>query len=275
MNRAIGFSLATPFFLLLAACGGSAQKITPTAGPTSTASPAPTATEVTGITLTYGDNAQVELVTPAGRHVYIDIWNTSFLTKQPTAEDVLLTTHMHSDHYDGAFADSFPGKKIIMKMGNIQLPDVTITAMASAHLPTDPITEDAATDYLVVIAMGGLRIVHFGDIGQEALTEEQLAKIGAVDLAITQFSNSFSLMDAANRKGINLMNQVKPRLIIPTHSDRATLEIAVGLWQGFYAESRTVAIRQTALPAGTSILIMGNQNLISAYVNLFNLKAWK
>jgi L-ascorbate metabolism protein UlaG (beta-lactamase superfamily) len=263
--------------LLLAACGKSTPSL-----PTATATPEPTATvESTatsapaGITLTYGDNAQVELVTPAGRHVYIDIWNTSFLTKQPSADDVLLTTHMHSDHYDKAFADSFPGQKIIMKMGNIQLPDLTVAVIASAHMPTDPVTEASATDYLFVIDTAGMRIVHFGDIGQEALTADQLAKIGAVDLAITQFSNSFSLMDATNRKGINLMNQVKPRLIIPTHADRPTLEIATGLWQGFFASSRTVAIRKDALPAGTSILILGNENLLSAYVQLFNLKEWK
>jgi L-ascorbate metabolism protein UlaG (beta-lactamase superfamily) len=162
-----------------------------------------------------------------------------------------------------------------MKMGNIQWPDVTVTTIASAHLPTDPISADASTDYLFVIETGGLRIVHFGDIGQEALTGEQLQTIGAVDLAITQFSNSFSLMDAANRKGFNLMDQVKPRLVIPTHSDRPTMEIAFGLWSGFYSESRTVAIRRETLPAGTSILIMGNENLLSAYVKIFNLKAWK
>jgi L-ascorbate metabolism protein UlaG (beta-lactamase superfamily) len=270
-----GLILIVPILFLLAACGGPSQKKSTEAAPTPTASTAAAPTEITGITLTYGDNAQVELVTPAGRHVYIDIWNTSFLTKQPAAEDVLLTTHGHSDHYDKSFADSFPGQKIIMAMGEIQLPDIAITAMASAHLPTDPINPDKATNYLFLIQMGGLRIVHFGDIGQDALTDEQLQKIGTVDLAITQFSNSFSLMNADNRKGINLMNQIKPRLIIPTHSDRATLEIAVGLWQGFYSESRTVAILQETLPAGTSILFLGDENLLSAYVKIFNLKEWK
>jgi hypothetical protein len=53
------------------------------------------------------------------------------------------------------------------------------------------------------------------------------------------------------------------------------MEIAFGLWSGFYSESRTVAIRRETLPAGTSILIMGNENLLSAYVKIFNLKAWK
>jgi hypothetical protein len=57
------------------------------------------------------------------------------------------------------------------------------------------------------------------------------AAIGSVDLAITQFSNSFSNMNTTNLKGFNLMDQVKPRLIIPTHSDNATIQIAVQLWQ--------------------------------------------
>jgi L-ascorbate metabolism protein UlaG (beta-lactamase superfamily) len=274
MNPIPRFASAIPFILLLAACAKSTPVATATLEPSATLEPTATA-KPSGVTLTYGDNAQVELVTPAGRHVYIDIWNTSFLTKQPSADDVLLTTHMHSDHYDSAFADSFPGKKIVMAMGNIQLPDVTIAAIASAHLPTDPITEASATDYLFVIETGDLRIVHFGDIGQDALTAEQLAKIGTVDLAITQFSNSYSLMDADNRKGFNLMGQVKPRLIIPTHSDGATMKIAFGLWSGFYSESRTVAIRKDALPAGTSILYLGNQNVLMAYVSMYKLQTWK
>ena len=276
MNPAIKSSFLFSVTLLLASCSSAAGStptvsVVPTTAPTETATTAPPS----GITLTYGDNAQVELVTPAGRHIYIDIWNTGFLTKQPAADDVLLTTHKHSDHYDSAFADSFPGQKIIMATGDIQLPDVTITAMASAHMPTDPINADTSTNYIFVIETGGLRIVHFGDIGQEKLTDEQLATIGKVDLAITQFSNSYSLMDSTNRKGFNLMDQVTPRLIIPTHSDRSTMEIAFGLWNAFNSVSRTVAIRQDALPVGTSILFLGSENLVAAYTKLYNLKAWK
>jgi L-ascorbate metabolism protein UlaG (beta-lactamase superfamily) len=276
MNPAIKFPFLFSVTVLLASCSSAAGN-TPTVPVVPTTAPTETATTASpsGITLTYGDNAQVELVTPTGRHVYIDIWNTSFLTKQPTADDVLLTTHMHPDHYDSAFAGSFPGQQIIMAMGDIRLPDVTVTTIASAHLPTDPISADSATDYIFVIETGGLRIVHFGDIGQEKLTDEQLATIGKVDLAVTQFSNSFSDMNAANRKGFNLMDQVKPRLIIPTHSDKNTIEIAIGLWTGYYSESRTVAIAAERMPGTTAILILGDPGLVSAYAKLYNLKEWK
>ena len=185
--KSIFTSLLFLFYALALAACGAATPVTPAA----TASPEPTATdEPSGVTLTYGDNAQVELVTPAGRHIYIDVWNISFLTKEPSAEDVLLTTHMHTDHYFSEFVESFPGQKIIMTTGKIDLPDISVLSIVSAHLPADPLEAEKATNFLFVIETGGLRITHFGDIGQDALTAEQLAQIGMVDLAVTQFSNS-------------------------------------------------------------------------------------
>jgi L-ascorbate metabolism protein UlaG (beta-lactamase superfamily) len=217
----------------------------------------------------------VELVNTAGRHIYIDVWDVTSLTKEPSSEDILLTTHKHMDHYDIGMVETFPGQKIITAVGEIQLSDVKITAIASAHNATDPIQAEGATNYIFIIEMDGLRIAHFGDIGQEALTEEQLVKIGAVDLAITQLSNSYSVMNAANRKGINLMNQVKPRLIIPTHTDQEALGIAVGLWKGFYSESRTVTLRPDTLPSETSILVLGGPGIVLSYATIFNLEVWK
>jgi L-ascorbate metabolism protein UlaG (beta-lactamase superfamily) len=259
--------------LALAACAKAAP-----AAPTATAapSPEPTATSApAGITLTYGDNAQVELVTPEGRRIYIDVWNTSFLIMEPTADDILLTTHMHSDHYFSEFVGSFPGKKIVMAEGDIAYPDATVKAIVSAHLPADPLEAAKGTNFIFIIDTAGLRIVHFGDIGQEALTDGQLAAIGTVDLAVTQFSNSFSMMDAAGGKGFNLMDQVRPHLIIPTHYDKAALEIAAGRWAGFYSESRTVTIAPESLPAETGLLLLGAQNTVAAYAGLFDWGIWR
>ncbi|MGB7539266.1 MAG: MBL fold metallo-hydrolase [Anaerolineales bacterium] len=268
MNHKYSFLITIPAVFLLSACAAAA--------PAATATPEPTATEKpAGITLTYGDNAQVELVTPAGRHVYIDVWNVSFLTKEPSAEDILLTTHMHTDHYFKDFVDSFPGQKIIMTTGKIDLPDVKVTAIVSAHLPADPLEAAKATNFLFLIETGDLRIVHFGDCGQLSFTDEQMQAIGKVDLAVTQFSNSFSMMDATNRTGFNQMDQVKPRLIIPTHYDRAALEIAVGVWSGFYARTRTIQLSPATLPEKTSLLLMGADYTVGAYASLYKLTEWK
>jgi hypothetical protein len=261
MKRFWFFTLSLLF--VLTACSQPAKTVE------STSMPKPT-----GVTLTYEGNAQVELVTPTGRHVYLDVLDPTQLVKQPTADDILLTTHLHIDHYLKAFLDAFPGQQILASTGKIDLPDVTITGIASGHNAGDPILDKGGTNYIYIIDLGGLRIAHFGDLGQDALTASQLAALGSVDIAIMQFDNSYSIMNAANMKGFNLMDQVKPHLIIPsTHVSLPTLQIAFGRWTGYFTESHTVTITPGNLPAGTSILPLGN--LAAAYNTLYHLKPWK
>jgi hypothetical protein len=258
--------------LFLAACSQPAtQAPTPTNTPIPTETPAPT--PVPSVSLTYEDNAQVELVTSAGRHIYIDVYNVGMLTKPPSADDVLLTTHKHFDHYYADFQSSFPGKQLFTQTGKIEFPDVTITGIASAHNSNDPVLEVNSNNYIYLIEVAGQRIAHFGDIGQEALSDSQLAALGTVDLAITQFANSFSSMDSTNLKGFNLMDQVKPRLVIPTHSDKATIQLACQRWKGYFSEARTVTLSSTNIPTEPSILILGT--LGAAYGAIYQLEPWK
>ncbi len=82
--------------------------------------------------------------------------------------------------------------------------------------------------------MAGLRVAHFGDIGQKALTPDQLKILGKVDIAITQLANMYSDMTAQNKKGFNLMDQLKPKLIIPTHIlDPSCATIAAEKWAAY------------------------------------------
>lgn len=112
------------------------------------------------------------------------------------------------------------------------------------------------TNYIFITEMAGLRIVHFGDIGQNQLTPEQLNAIGEVDIALTQFANGNSEMNLENLKGFNLMDQVKPKLIIPTHLDAQTAEYAVKKWRGFYGE-KTLEIGKSDLDDTTKFIMLG------------------
>ncbi len=71
------------------------------------------------IKLYYEENAQVELISPAGSRVLIDVNNPDALSSPPTANDVLLTTHNHGDHRRLDFVKSFPGKQLEIKTGAI------------------------------------------------------------------------------------------------------------------------------------------------------------
>ncbi len=224
---------------------------------TATASP-PTATPLPAcVTLRYGEYAQFEISGPTGQRILVDVYDPEKLSSPAADGDILLTTHTHWDHVNEDFQAAFPGQQLFAQVGNIDLPGVNIQGIASAHNAGDRLKPEGGTNYLYVIDIGGLRIAHFGDIGQNALTEEQLGILGDVDIAITQINNPYSEMNAENRKGIHLMEQVQPGLVIPTHLNLDTVKLAVAQWPGFYAESLSVRICASDLGEQTQFLLMG------------------
>ena len=276
--------LIAPLALLSLVTTACAPAATPPASPSAPAAdiprpapdtppPATSTPQEPKVKITYEENAQFELVSPQGTRVLIDIADPSKLTSPATAQDILLTTHSHGDHYDSTFVKSFLGQQLTFQEGEIKQADVAIKAIKAAHNATPP----DGSDYLYVVDMGGLRIVHFGDLGQEKLTQDQMDQLGAVDVALSQLENSYSAMSLANKKGFNQMEQVKPRLLIPTHGNgnMEVLKYALGLWKDGYADSGPVAIGRSDLPAGgTKLLVMGDKLLVPAYQKLLKLPGW-
>ncbi|MFC1884531.1 MBL fold metallo-hydrolase, partial [Thermodesulfobacteriota bacterium] len=141
------------------------------------------------IKLYYQDPAQIELISPKGSRVLIDVCAPEKLSSPPIEKDVLLITHSHGDHRRSDFVKSFPGQQLDVKIGEIKIEDVVIRGIASAHYEGGEFRSEGGTNYIFIIDMCGLRIAHFGDIGQDALTSEQITALGKVDIAITQLSN--------------------------------------------------------------------------------------
>lgn len=225
------------------------------------------------VTIYYEDNAQVELISPMGVRVLIDIANPALLSAPPTEQDILLTTHRHSDHYRQSFIDSFPGEKLTLETGTLSVDDVEIVGIPSAHNASDELPEQGATNYIFIVDIAGLRVVHFGDIGQEELTEDQLETLGQVDIAIMQFVNSYSRMDLKNMKGFNLIDQVQPALIIPTHFSSQALTVAAEKWEGFQTQTWPIQVDETMLIEGqTRFLAVGAYAKASA--RQYNFPDW-
>ncbi|MBN1813279.1 MAG: MBL fold metallo-hydrolase [Anaerolineae bacterium] len=262
--------------LLLTACCAPAETPTPepTQEPAPTTEPTP-APKPAAVTIYYEENAQVELISSAGQRVLIDVYSPSALTSPAVEEDVLLTTHAHQDHVNSSFLDTFPGQQLYIREGEIALEDVTIRGIAAAHNAYDTPQPEGGTDYIFVVDMDGLRIAHFGDIGQDELTQEQLDALGEVDVAITQFDNSFSQMNLVNEKGFNLMSQVKPKLIIPTHggSKMEVVEQALELWKGSAVDEGAAMIGRSDLSDETQFLVMGQ--MAPALQKIYDLPEWK
>jgi hypothetical protein len=259
---------------LVAGCAPAATPLPVSAQPPSgTDTPAPTSTpQELKVTLYYENNAQFELVDSAGARVLIDVAEPRNLKSPATEKDALLTTHTyHTDHYNKTFATAFPGKQLVAA-GALNLPGVAIKGIESTHSDNP----NSGKMVIYIVDMGGLRIVHFGGVGQAQFTPEQLVQLGQVDVAIMQLENSASNMNLTNKKAFNLMQQVKPKLVIPTHgnTNMANIKYAIELWKTATVSAGAVTIGRSDLAAGggTQLLVLGD--MAPAYKKIFSLPEW-
>lgn len=139
--------------------------------------------------------------------------------------DIITTTHQHADHKDPILDENSDCKKAYNMIETFTVKDINVTSIASAHMG-DEIYE-YPSNVIYIYEVDGLRIAYMGDIGQTHLTDEQMKALGKIDIAFMQFVNSYSAYDSENGKGINLIEQLKPQIIIPTHSTAdATAKVA-------------------------------------------------
>jgi L-ascorbate metabolism protein UlaG (beta-lactamase superfamily) len=233
--------------------GCSSTAATPTATPhaATSATPAPNT-----LTVAYEDNCQVELIAPSGQRVLIDVYDETLLTSPAKASDILLTTHLHSDHYKQSFADSFPGTKITNETTEKTIGDVKIKSIAASHTD-EPIDTAAPTNHIFVIEFDGFKIVHGGSTGQMTLTPEQVAAIGGdVDIAALVLT-SVGGLDPNGDKAIQIAKQVNPKILLPTHSSLPYVQAGGKIWKATWSSNVSVKIPRSELPAQTTMLFMG------------------
>ena len=234
------------------------------------------------VTITYDGSAQVELVSSKGTRVVVDLSMLDMLTTRMTESDILLTTHDHTDHFLANYSAVFKGTKMEMREGELSINDVYIRGIKSESewLNTGsghavPFGATGRMDnYIYIIDMDGVRIAHFGDIVQPNFTADQLSKIGKVDVAIMLFDCIWHKVDLKNKIGFQLMKEIRPSIIIPTHFSIAAAEYAKTLWPCYYTEKKTIQIRKGRhVPRKTCLLLLGYSN--TSYAELINAAEWK
>ena len=81
--------------------------------------------------------------------------------------------------------------------------------------------------------MDSLNIVHLGDLGQAALTEDQLTQIGDVDILLIPVGSVYTI----NGKGAtSIVSQLEPKIIIPMHYKIEGLKFELEGVDGFLKE---------------------------------------
>jgi len=69
-------------------------------------------------------------------------------------------------------------------------------------------------DTITVFQANGLRIVHLGDLGQFALTPEQISQIGHVDVLMIPVGGFFTI---DGNQAAEIVRELQPRVILPMH----------------------------------------------------------
>jgi L-ascorbate metabolism protein UlaG (beta-lactamase superfamily) len=124
--------------------------------------------------------------------------------------DIVLITHNHSDHNNakGVSGDPF----VIDGPGEYEVKEIYVQGIPSFHDGVEG--KDHGLNTIYIVEAEDLRICHLGDIGQKELTEEQLDKIGDIDILMIPVGGNFSV-DA--KEAVKIMGQIEPRITIPMH----------------------------------------------------------
>ncbi len=233
-------------------------------------------------TPTYQPDRNGFIVTsPQGVKVIVDVAN---LTPDIAAElenprNLFLVTHTHPDHMSPGAYRKARGPKLVCDhldpgtergplptVAAVSSGDVKVEAIASSHLGDDL---DPTSNLILVIDVAGVRIAHFGDCGQSALTAAQLKRIGRVDVMIHILEDNYSEVDVVNRNAFKILAQVGPRLVIPTH---ASTDVAMKLLdQAYPAEIATrdeIALTPALLAGRKRAVIMGENRELAAKAGL-------
>ena len=156
-------------------------------------------------------NSQIKIV--------IDPFDKSLGLKIPSLEaDILLVTHQHHDHNN---IKAVAGKPALFEgPGEYEAKDVFIQGIPSFH--DDSQGKERGENTIYTIETEGLRLCHLGDFGQNELIEEQLEKIGEIDILMIPVGGTYTI---SSKEALKIMSQLEPKITIPMHYALPKLKI--------------------------------------------------
>jgi len=131
--------------------------------------------------------------------------------KEPRLEaDVLLITHEHEDHNNSRAIKGSP--LLINGPGEYEVRGVFIQGIDSFH--DDSQGKERGKNTIYKIEAEDIKLCHLGDLGQKQLTDDQLEKIGAVDILMIPVGGTYTIDGSEATK---IIGQIEPKIVIPMH----------------------------------------------------------
>jgi L-ascorbate metabolism protein UlaG (beta-lactamase superfamily) len=151
--------------------------------------------------------------------IVIDPYGESTGLRIPKLEaDILLVTHDHPDHNN---VKAVSGNYFLISgAGEYEIKDVFIQGIPAFH---DPACETGKEEVIIyTIESEEIRVCHLGDLGQKELTEDQVEKIGNIDILMIPVGGVYTI---SSKEATKIIAQIEPRIVIPMHYHIPKLKI--------------------------------------------------
>lgn len=128
--------------------------------------------------------------------------------------DVVAISHPHADH---SYMWAVKGTPQVYTGGaSIEIRGVKFSGMTTLHDnygEAEGLLSTRGPNGIIGIEADGIRIWHLGDYGMQKFTDEQLARIGRVDILMMPW-------DMPNELQEEIFSQLTPRVVFPMHHIR-------------------------------------------------------
>lgn len=151
------------------------------------------------------------------------------LAPPATNADMVLMTHDHFDHNNAGTIKGSPF--VIQGAGEYEYQDVRVIGIDSYH--DNEKGKERGLNVIYVVQYEGLRVVHMGDLGQHELTDEQVDRIGGIDVLLIPVGGVYTIN---GKQAAGIVHQVQPRMVIPMHYKIPSFTIDLETAESFLAE---------------------------------------
>ena len=143
--------------------------------------------------------------------IVIDPFDEATGLKLPNlSADILLVTHQHHDHSN---IKAIKGEPFIAQgPGEYEVKGVFVKGIPSFH--DDKNGKEKGQNTIYTIEAEDLRFCHLGDLGQKELTDDQVDKIGQIDVLMIPVGGDATISSTEAQK---IIGQIEPLIVIPMH----------------------------------------------------------
>jgi len=151
--------------------------------------------------------------------IAIEPYDEQIGLKPPSLEaDILLITHNHHDHNNIKAIKGTPF--LISGPGEYEIKGVFIQGIFSFH--DNAQGKERGENTIYTLESEGIKVCHLGDLGQKELTDEQLEKIGNVDILMIPIGGVYTI---SAKEATKVISQIEPKIVIPMHYQIPKLKI--------------------------------------------------